>query len=324
MNAVVQFDIHIPQVARTYEEMLTYARRAESGGITSFWLYDHLYAPGLPNRYSLEGWVAVALLAQTSDLRLGHLVLNNNFRHPVMVAKMAATLDMISGGRLNLGVGSGSNEFEHLEGGFSWGTTSDRAGRLANALEIITAILGQDRSRVEGPYYQTRDVPGLPRPAQRPGVPIYVGGIGPRRTLPVVARYADVWNVPTYGLAKWDEAASVFDAACSEIGPEPGTVRRSLEAVLVVGSDDASSRAILATAERRYPGVGWGLLDGGFTGSVQAVVDRIGVWMERGFTEFVFFPADRGDGPIIEILAEEIIPAFQPGTQTPEVPSHDV
>ena len=117
MSGPARFGIYIPQVAASFEELLAQAQRCEAGGITSFWLYDHLYGPGMPDRDGLEAWtLATALLARTTELRVGHLVLNNNFRHPVLLGRMATTLDVISGGRLNLGIGSGSYEAEHHEG----------------------------------------------------------------------------------------------------------------------------------------------------------------------------------------------------------------
>src|ERR1700737_4097527 len=114
--------IYIPQVGLGFEDLLERALRCEALGFASFWVFDHLYAPGLPDQSSLEGGtVAPALLARTSALRVGHLVLDNNLRHPALTAKMATTLDVISGGRLEVGIGSGSYQQEHREGGFPWG-----------------------------------------------------------------------------------------------------------------------------------------------------------------------------------------------------------
>src|SRR6202030_2286366 len=126
----VDIGVIVPQVRLGYDELLYKARRGEALGLHSFWIYDHLYAPMLPTQPAFEGWtLATALLANTSTLRVGHLVLCNNFRHPALLAKMATTLDVISNGRLELGIGSGSYEAEHQEAGPPWGSFAERTRR---------------------------------------------------------------------------------------------------------------------------------------------------------------------------------------------------
>lgn len=307
----VEFGIYVPQVSLSFDDLLARARHCEEAGVTSFWLYDHLYTPGLPDHDALESWtLATALLARTTTLRLGHLVLNNNFRHPALLAKMATTLDIISQGRLDLGIGSGSYEPEHHEGGFPWGTLAERTERLAEALEILTQMFAQPKASFQGRYFEVAEVPNLPRPVQAPRPPIHVGGVGERFTLPLVARYADVWNVPTYGLERWPQAAAALNVQCEAIGRDPASLRHSLEAVLVLAPDQASLDQARQQAERRYSGPGWGLAAGGFCGTPQALVDRIGHMAEQGFSLFVFFPSDRGGEATIDLLAEEVMPHF--------------
>jgi len=308
----VDFGVYIPQLAFEYADLLARARLCEELGVGSFWLFDHLYGPGMPNRPALEGWtLATALLSATSTIRVGHLVIDNNLRHPVLLGKMATTLDVISGGRLDLGIGSGSYELEHLEGGFPWGTLAERTARLAESLEILTSMFANERTSFEGQHYQVRDVPNLPRPVQQPRPPIHVGGVGVRFTVPLVARYADVWNIPTYGLGRWEEVAPSVDAACEAIARDPASLRRSLEAVLVLAPDDPSLESARAVAERRYGGPGWGLDAGGFVGTPAAIVDRVGSFLEKGISQFVFFVSDRGEPETLALLAEEVIAKFR-------------
>jgi len=317
----VEVGIYIPQVAATFEELLQRALACEALGYDSFWVYDHLYAPNLPDRDALEGWtLATALLACTTRLRVGHLVLNNNFRHPALLAKMATTLDVISGGRLDFGIGSGSYEAEHHEGGFPWGPLAERSARLEEALEIITRMFGQERTTFDGRWYQVHDLANLPRPVQQPRPPIHVGGIGERFTLPLVARFADVWNVPTYGLGVWPDRVPALEAACERVGRDPATIRHSLEAVLVVAADDAALADARARAERRYAGPGWGLAEGGFVGTPPALVDRIGTLVEQGVSHFVFFLADRGERDMLHLLAEEVLPELSRPARPPAGP----
>lgn len=312
MAEPVEFGVYIPQLAFGFDDVLARVRLCEELGIGSFWLFDHLYGPGLPDQPALEGWtLATALLSSTSTIRVGHLVLDNNLRHPVLLGKMATTLDVISGGRLDIGIGSGSYEAEHHEGGFPWGTLAERTARLGESLEILTRMFRDERTSFEGEHFQVRDFPNLPRPVQTPRPPIHVGGVGERFTIPLVARYADVWNVPTYGLGRWEQIAPRLDAACEEIGRDPASLRRSIEAVLVLAPDDRSLSSARARAERRYPGPGWGLEEGGFVGTPAAVVDRVGSFLDKGISQFVFFMHDRGERQTLELLAEEVISAFR-------------
>jgi alkanesulfonate monooxygenase SsuD/methylene tetrahydromethanopterin reductase-like flavin-dependent oxidoreductase (luciferase family) len=304
----VEFGVYIPQVGLSFEDLRARAVRCEELGYDSFWLFDHLYAPGLPDQPALEGWTAAtALLALTTRLRVGHLVINNNFRHPALVARMASTLDVISHGRFDLGIGSGSYRAEHSEGGFPWGSMAERSGRLEESLEIITRMFSGDRASFTGEHYRVVDLPNLSSagPPSRP--PIHIGGAGSRFTLPLVARYADVWNVPTYALGDWDAKVATLVSLCQDAGRDPGSIRRSLEAVLVIASSE-SLAAAQASAERRYGGPGWGLHEGGFVGTPSMIVDRIGDAAAMGVSLLVFFPADRGGGDMLELFASEVMP----------------
>ncbi|HEY1734437.1 MAG TPA: LLM class flavin-dependent oxidoreductase, partial [Acidimicrobiales bacterium] len=209
-----------------------------------------------------------------------------------------------------LGLGSGSVEEEHLQAGLPWGSFAERSSRLGEALQIVTDMFANERTTFSGRHFDVRDVPNLPPPVQHPRPPVHVGGMGPRHTLPLVARYADVWNIPVYGLADWEEKQLVLEAECAAIGRDPATIRRSHEAVLVLGEDDASVAEARARAERRYPGPSWGLDAGGYVGTPSAVVDRIAAAAERGITFFIFFTHDRADPRTLELFADQVMPAF--------------
>ena len=309
MSGPIDVGIYVPQVSFGYPEIRDRALLAEDLGYHSLWFYDHLYSPGQPDFPSFEAWtLASYVLAQTTRLRVGHLVLCNNFRHPVLLTKMACTLDVLSEGRLDLGIGSGSVAVEHEETGLPWGTLGERSDRLGEALEIMTRMFEEERTTFEGTHYQVHDIANLPKSVQSPRPPIHVGGIGPRRTLPLVARYADVWNVPTYGLDRLAEAQRVLDAECEKIGRDPATLRRALEAVLVLAPDEAGLAEITAKAERRYGGPGWGLEAGGFVGTPPMVAERIRELAAQGFSLFVFFTFDRAHPRTLELFAERVLP----------------
>lgn len=303
--------IYIPQVTDSYADVLALAHRVEALGFGSFWLFDHLYTPGLPDRPALEAWtLATALLAETTDLRVGHLVLDNNLRHPALLAQMVATIDVVSGGRFELGLGSGSVALEHEQAGIPWGTAAERSARLGEALAVVTGLLADDGFSFAGEHYQVHDLPCRPRSVQQPHPPLHVGGIGPRYTLPLVARYADVWNVPTYGLADWKRSSETLDACCEAVGRDPATVRRSHEAVLVLAGDEASLAAARAQALRRYPGDAFAVDDGGYVGTPAQVTEHMGAMVEAGVDQFTFIPYDRGAGDVLDLLAAEVLPGL--------------
>jgi alkanesulfonate monooxygenase SsuD/methylene tetrahydromethanopterin reductase-like flavin-dependent oxidoreductase (luciferase family) len=305
----LEIGIYLPQVSMDYGDILRRAQTAEDAGLDAVWFYDHLYSPGQPDLASLEAWtLATYVLAQTRRLRVGHLVLCNNFRHPVLLAKMATTLDVLSEGRLELGLGSGSVEGEHHQAGLAWGTATERAERLGEALQIVTSMLDGGPTTFSGRHYQVQAMPNLPPPAQQPRPPLHVGGTGRRLTLPLVARYADVWSIPTYGLDRWEEAAQVLAEECDRIGRDPATIRREHEAVLVLAPDEVSLAEARAKAERRYGTPGWGLEAGGYVGTPTMVAERIAATAERGITSFVFFTHDRGDPRTLDLLGEAVLP----------------
>lgn len=301
--------VYVPQIAFSYQEVLHRALRCELLGIGSVWLYDHLYGPGMPEVPSLEAWtLATALLGRTERLRVGHMVLCNQFRHPAVLAKMATTLDQISAGRLQLGIGSGSIEDEHDRTGLEWGTFAQRSERLGETLEILTQAFAEGKVDFAGKHYTVRDMPIVPGAVQQPRPPIVVGGVGEKYTLPLVARYADVWNVPTYALGELEHKASVLRSICADIGRDPDSIVLSVEAVMALAPDDASLPEVRETAERRFAGSGFGLHDGGLIGTPAVIVDRLHELQELGFGQVVLFTHDRASDETLELLASSVLP----------------
>ncbi|MGB8502724.1 LLM class flavin-dependent oxidoreductase [Mycobacterium sp.] len=300
--------VYVPQMGFSYEDVLHRAQRCEELGIGSLWLYDHLYGPGRPDIPSLEAWtLATALLSRTERLRVGHMVLCNQFRHPAVLAKMVTTLDQISAGRLQLGIGSGSIEDEHRRTGLEWGTFAERSRRLGETLEILSQAFTNQQIDFAGTHYTVQDMPIVPGPVQQPRPPIMVGGIGEKYTLPLVARYADVWNVPTYALGELEHKLSVLRSNCEAIGRDPDSVVLSIEAVMALAPDDASLPKVREVAERRFGGPGFGLHDGGLIGTPPAIVDRVHQLQELGFRQIVLFTHDRASDETLELFASTVL-----------------
>lgn len=305
---MTEIGVYLPQVGLTWDQLRAKVETCDALGIHSLWFTDHLYPPMLPQVPSFEAWTTAAALAPlTTRVRLGHLVLCNAFRHPALVAKMAITLDHASGGRFDLGIGSGSYAPEFAEFGIDFASTRARAERLGEALEVIRRLFSEPMVTFEGAHYALHNAPSLPRPLQRPYPPIHVGGAGERYTLPLVARHADVWNCPTYALAELPRRLDALRAECAKIGRDPATLRVTEEAVLaLVGRREliADARAL---AERRFGGAGWGFAAGGYCGTPDDIVARIRARRKLGVDGFIFFLHDRAELETVRLLAMEVI-----------------
>jgi alkanesulfonate monooxygenase SsuD/methylene tetrahydromethanopterin reductase-like flavin-dependent oxidoreductase (luciferase family) len=221
---------------RSWPQVLTLAQRVDSARWHAVYVCDH-FMPHDPAGQAVAGpmlecWTVLAALAtQTSAVRLGSLVLGNTYRHPAVVANMAATLDQVSGGRLVLGIGAGWQPNEHMAYGIALPPASDRIAVLEEACAVIRGLLDHDRSRFDGAAYQLRDAPCDPKPISR--VPLLVGGSG-RRVLEVVARHADLWHAWATP-ADFARKSAVLDGLCQDIGRLPGEVARASGGTVSVG-----------------------------------------------------------------------------------------
>jgi F420-dependent oxidoreductase-like protein len=215
----------------TWEDILTVWRAADDIEVfESGWTFDHFYPIfSDPTGPCLEGWLTLTALAQaTKRLRMGVLVTGMPYRHPAVLANMAATLDIISGGRLELGIGAGWNEEEAGAYGIDLGTLTERFDRFDEACEVITGLLTDRTTTFDGRYFQLRDAYCEPKAVQRPHPPICIGGTGERRTLPAVARWAQHWNHPGASPSDWLAKRQVLEACCAEIGRDPSEITTSM------------------------------------------------------------------------------------------------
>ncbi|HXJ32613.1 MAG TPA: LLM class flavin-dependent oxidoreductase [Candidatus Eisenbacteria bacterium] len=307
----MEVGVYLPQVGYTWDALRERVVACDHEGIGSVWFMDHLYPPAFPRVPSFEAWTTAAALAVvTRRIRLGHLVLANGFRHPALLAKMATTLDHASGGRLSLGLGSGSYAQEFGEFGLPFGSDAERAQELDEALTVVRRLFTEDVVTFHGRHYRLDRAPSLPRPVQRPHPPIHVGGAGPKRTLPVVARHADVWNCPTYALGVLEERRARLHDECRRIGRDPATLRVTEEAVLALVARRDQVDAARADALRRFGGPGWAFETHGYCGTPDDVLRRLESRRRIGVDGVVFFLHDRGEGETIRLLAREVIGAL--------------
>jgi len=276
------------------------ASLAEQSGFSSVWVSDHLFLDwgkyGGPSsaQGSLECWTTLAgLAAVTNRARLGSLTLCNDLRNPALVAKMAATLDLLSGGRLDIGLGAGWYEPEFRAAGIPFDPPGTRIRRMGEAAEIITRLLDGEELVFKGRYYTIDGAISRPAPAQEPRPPLWIGGKGDL-VLKTAARVADGWNFSWVGsIDAYRARAEVADRACEAAGRTPADLRRSVGAFALVGRTEADLRSRFDRLVERTPG---GVLAevsfeefrrGGLIGTVGEVVDRIGRLAEAGVEEVV-------------------------------------
>ena len=226
----MRIGVDVSQHQLTWSELRRRTTFAEEAGFDGAWVFDHfkpLY--GDPGGPCMEGWTLLAALAASTErIRLGTLVTGVTYRHPALLAAEAATVDHVSDGRLELGVGAAWFETEHDALGFDFPRAGERIARLEEAIQVVKALFTADGVSFEGRHYRLRDASYNPKPVQRPHPPIWVGGGGERRTLPLAARHADVWH----GFGSPDVVArksAIVDRAAEEAGRDPSTIARSTD-----------------------------------------------------------------------------------------------
>jgi F420-dependent oxidoreductase-like protein len=215
--------------ARAWARTVAVTRQAERLGFESAWLFDHVHTvPEPTDEITFESFTSLsALAALTTRLRLGQIVICNGFRNPALVAKMAATMDVISGGRMELGIGAGWKRDEWMAYGYGFPETSQRLAALGDALEVISRMLAPGRSpraTYDGRYARVEEAINVPKPLQQPRIPIMVGGNGPNVTWRLAARFADELNVDGMRPAELRDALPIIRSRCKEIGRDPDTL----------------------------------------------------------------------------------------------------
>jgi F420-dependent oxidoreductase-like protein len=204
---------------------------ADEAGFDHVWNFDHFAAiMADPELDVFEGWTMLAAMAEaTSRVRIGCMVTGNTYRHPAILAKMAATVDHLSAGRLEMGIGAAWAEIEHDMLGLHFGTVGERIARMAEACVVMKGLWADGRTTFEGRYYTITDAIANPKPVQKPHPPLWIGGRGERKTLRVVAEHADVWNAPGGDPDEVARLSGVLDAHCADVGRDPAEIARSVQ-----------------------------------------------------------------------------------------------
>jgi alkanesulfonate monooxygenase len=298
-----------PQEGATYDDLLGIAQEAERLGFNGFFRSDHFQnISSDPGPGSTDAWITLAGLArETSSIRLGTMVSSATFRLPGPLAIAVATVDAMSGGRVELGLGTGWFDAEHASYGIPFPPIGERFDLLEEQLAVITGLWTTppgERFSFAGEYVTVRDSPALPKPVQHPRPPIIVGGKGPRRTPRLAARFADEFNVAFSSLDDTAAAIARVREACEATGRDPDTMVYGAAQTLAVGQDEDEVRRRAAAIGRSATELRRDQLGG----TVEEVVDKIGRFGEVGASRIYLQVLDLHDLDQLRLAAAEVVP----------------
>jgi alkanesulfonate monooxygenase SsuD/methylene tetrahydromethanopterin reductase-like flavin-dependent oxidoreductase (luciferase family) len=286
----MDFQLFLPQMRFSMEDLVHRARSAEAAGFGGLALMDHL-APPMAEQHAMFDAMTTAtwLAARTDRLTLGHLVLCDAMRHPAVLAKEIITLDHASGGRFELGIGSGSVPKELDTFGVFSGSTGDRIARLRETLEVLSGLWSGESFSFDGQFHQLHDARQQPVPSRH--IPIVIGGVGPKM-LQLVQRFADWWNVPLHELSRLDH-----------LRPLVGNAAVSVQQMIAFVPEESERDAIAAKASMRFAVYGDGLV----IGNAAQLVDHFGAMNERGIERVYTWFADFASVDTLAAFGADVI-----------------
>jgi F420-dependent oxidoreductase-like protein len=286
------------------------ARLIEELGYDSLWVYDHFHnVPRPAHEAVFECWTTIAALSQvTSRVRLGQMVGCNSYRQPSVLAKITATVDVISGGRLDWGIGAGWYENEYKGYGFEFPAPKVRIGMLRETVEIVKSMWTEQETSYDGRYYTLERANCDPKPVQDPHPPIWIGGGGEQLTLRVVARHADVAN---FGGKphEWAHKAEVLKGHCKDVGRDYDEIRKTISGEMMVRETEAEIDAMGTRSMWGEPLDSWKA--GNLVGTPEQVAEKLQAYVDLGCTGFIPWCADYPDTESLRLFAEKVIPSFR-------------
>ncbi|MCK6555944.1 TIGR03560 family F420-dependent LLM class oxidoreductase [Candidatus Binatia bacterium] len=304
----VRFGATLPQIKRTWADTRAAAVEFERLGFDSLWVNDHLYGVPMPHFPIMEAWTTLAAVgACTERVELGTLVSPVGFRNPALLAKMAATLDNIAGGRVIVGLGGGWFEMEFAGYGFDFPPLATRLAQLDEAATLMKHLWAEPQPTFRGTYYRVDSVFCEPKPVRKPHPPILIGGGGEKVLLRIAAQHADIWNNLAVNQSDLGRKIEKLRAHCAVIDRDPATLIVSQQCMVVIGENEAEAAANREKADRIYGGH----LGPGISGTPQQCVDRIGEMVDLGCTMFIVEIFGRDPREPARLFAERVMPAFR-------------
>jgi F420-dependent oxidoreductase-like protein len=293
----------------SYGELLQLWQRADALGYDSAWLFDHLPITGDQAGPCFEGWTLLtALAAQTRRIHAGCLVTSALYRNPAVLARMGATLDVVTGGRLELGLGAGWFEAETLAYGMPFPPTGERLARLDEALQVIRKLWTQETSDFAGRHYTLSGARCEPKPVQKPTPTIWVGGQGEKVTLRIVAERADGWDMDMLPLDVYDHKLAVIAGHCATAGRDPASVRRMIHFAGAIAADERSAQQRAEALARQWNTDLAGLRGRVLLGTPHQAAEQLMGYVNRGVEHFVLSLAAPYDMAMVELYIGEVAP----------------
>lgn len=305
----IKFGVQALQGMPDYSALKKVVMECDRLGFDSVWIYDHLqftYGP------TLECWTVLSAVAEaTRRIRIGPLVTCNAFRYPSLIAKMAATVDMISNGRLNFGIGAGWHEDEAVAYGIPFPRGGQRVEMLDEALTIIKKLWTEDEATFKGKYYSVNKAVCLPKPVQKPHPSVLVGG-GGDKMLRLIARHANAWNAGFESPDDFKVEVARLEKACKEVGQDLSKIENTFQSRIVIAEkdEDALKRAELWREERKGApdDPDWKFA---IKGSPQTCVDMLKAYVNIGVSHFTLLFADAATLKPLRLFAEGVLPEFR-------------
>lgn len=314
----LQFGVMVPQGWRldlvgiadpveAYETMTRVAQTAEAEGYNSIWLFDHFHTvPNVTQEVTFESWTSTAALARdTQRIHIGQMVTCNGYRNPALLAKMASTVDTLSHGRLDFGIGAGWYEHEYRAYGYNYPDAPERLRYLREAIQVILAMWTQDEAVFEGKYYHVNGAVNQPKGVQKPHIPLLIGGSGEKVTLKLVAQYGDACNIGHLDNAGLKRKFAILKQHCENVGRDYNSIKRtsSFNCAIAQTEDEAFAKA--RAFDRGTPREQ--LQERELVGTPATIRRRLEEIEEAGAQEVIIFLPDSKDLDSVRMFAQECI-----------------
>lgn len=306
----IKFGLALTQVKSSWDEVVAFAQAAERLGFESLWAIDHLVGVPDPSIDIFEGWTTVAALASATErIRLGHQVLCVGFRHPSLLAKMAATLDHASKGRFTLGLGAGWHEEEFKAYGRSFPSIGTRLHQLDEALALIKKLWTEEPVSYFGEHFHVEDAHCRPRPLQDPHPPILVGGSGEKVLLRIVAEHADIWNNMGWAHSLLPHKIDVLHKHCEKLKRDPDEIEISQQLLAAIGETETEAKVATerVTGELPFLSSGDDLI---IAGRPEQCVERVQKTIDMGVSTLILSFGRRPSIESLELFASEVMSKF--------------
>ncbi|HEY0757520.1 MAG TPA: LLM class F420-dependent oxidoreductase [Ktedonobacteraceae bacterium] len=299
---------HIPDPVEAYETMTRVALLAEETGFDSIWLYDHFHTVPQPTQeITFESWTSTAALARdTKRVRIGQIVTCNGYRNPALLAKMASTVDVLSHGRLELGLGAGWYEHEYRAYGYEYPDAPTRLRYLREAAQILLKMWTEEEAVFEGKYYQVRGAINQPEGVQKPHIPLLIGGGGEKVTLKLVAQYGDACNVGHLDNEALTHKFALLQQHCENVGRDYQTIRRTALFNCAIAENDAQARQKANAFQRNIPS--GRIREQALVGTPEAIRTRLQEIEEAGAQEIILYFPDAADLESVRLFASTCLP----------------